>query len=289
MSNGIPVDAKNANDVPQMMRDLSEPFPPGAVGWKPQSVKGNRAIALAYIDARDVMDRLDKVFGPDGWEDKYEVLEEGSVRCILRLRFGSHWVEKSDVGSQSEQPDGGDRMKAAFSDALKRTAVKLGIGRYLYYLDTSWSDYDPAKKRLTPPSLPTWALPGGSGRPTTYGPPPYAAHLAPDDPHAKQPAPAPAATNGKAASLTMPQIVQAIKTKQPPVDGVDLQQRVGWLATQLPRLVKGFDPADLDAAIGDTLGLGESWRYDAMTAEHARHAWRVVADYVAGMNQPVKV
>src|SRR5207248_3090638 len=57
-----------------------------------------------------------------------------------------------------EQPDGGDRLKAAFSDALKRTAVKLGIGRYLYRLPQQWVDYDPAKKQFAmPPRLASWA------------------------------------------------------------------------------------------------------------------------------------
>ena len=41
---------------------LAEPFPADVVGWKPQTVKGNRAVACGqYIDARDVMDRLDAV------------------------------------------------------------------------------------------------------------------------------------------------------------------------------------------------------------------------------------
>ena len=37
-------------------------------------------------------------------------------------------------------------MKAAFSDALKRAAVKLGVGRYLYRLGGQWVDYDEKAK-----------------------------------------------------------------------------------------------------------------------------------------------
>jgi hypothetical protein len=40
-------------------------------------------------------------------------------------------LTKVDVGGPSEQPDGGDWLKAAFSDALKRAAVKFGVGRHL--------------------------------------------------------------------------------------------------------------------------------------------------------------
>ena len=47
----------------QIADALSAPFEVREVKWKPQSVKGNRALAIAYIDARLVMDRLDEVFG----------------------------------------------------------------------------------------------------------------------------------------------------------------------------------------------------------------------------------
>src|SRR5881275_1046881 len=67
----------------------------------------------------------------------------GSMMCRLRLRLGDEWVTKVDVGGPSEQPDGGDRLKAAFSDALKRAAVKFGIGRYLYRLPSREEDQRP--------------------------------------------------------------------------------------------------------------------------------------------------
>jgi hypothetical protein len=54
---------------------------------------------------------------------------------------------KEDVGGQSEQPDEGDRRKAAFSDALKRAAVKFGIGRYLYRQKPQWVDWDPLREK----------------------------------------------------------------------------------------------------------------------------------------------
>lgn len=147
---------------------LKEPFPPEAIGWKPQSIKGGRALAVAYIDARDVMNRLDDVLGTDRWEDTYEVLPGGSVICTLTLRFPAAEgrgtaVTKQDIGSQSDQSDEGDRLKAAFSDALKRAAVKFGIGRYLYGLPIAWHEWDEVKKQFrSPPALPAWALPKGT-------------------------------------------------------------------------------------------------------------------------------
>jgi hypothetical protein len=139
---------------------LAAPFPANEVRWKPQSVSGNRALAIAYIDARAVIDRLDNVLGIDGWQDTYEILPDGSTVCTLRVRIGGAWVSKQDVGGPSEQPDEGDRRKASFSDALKRAAVKLGIGRYLYRLPRQWVDWDAQKRQFVRvPTLPPSALP----------------------------------------------------------------------------------------------------------------------------------
>jgi hypothetical protein len=92
------------------------------------------------------MNRLDRVLGIDGWKDRFDVLGSGAVQCTLSLRLGNLWVSKQDVGGPSDQEDAGDRMKAAFSDALKRAAVKFGIGRYLYSMPGAWEDWDPDRK-----------------------------------------------------------------------------------------------------------------------------------------------
>jgi len=156
---------RKAADAASITRALSAPFTANQVKFKPQVVKGNRALALAYVDVRAIMDRLDDVLGVDNWQDHYQLLPDYSVMCRLRLRIGDRWITKCDVGSPSEQPDGGDRLKAAFSDALKRTAVKFGIGRYLYRLPQQWADYDPVKKQFaSPPRLPDWATAGDRTR-----------------------------------------------------------------------------------------------------------------------------
>jgi hypothetical protein len=112
------------------------------------------------IDARCVQDRLDDVLGVEGWTEEYRELADGSVTCRLSCKLGGEWITKQDVGSPSEQPDGGDRLKAAYSDALKRAAVKFGVGRYLYRLPAQWADYDPQKRQFArPPQLPVVARP----------------------------------------------------------------------------------------------------------------------------------
>src|SRR5271170_4984673 len=158
-------------DVDALMQALAAPFDPREVKFKPAVVSGHRALAMAYIDARVIQDRLDDVLGGAGWQDEYECLPDGSVVCRLRLRLGDEWVTKMDVGAPSEQPDEGDRRKAAFSDALKRAAVKFGIGRYLYRVGTIWADFDPQKKKFVrPPTLPPELMPRAKSEPAARGP-----------------------------------------------------------------------------------------------------------------------
>src|SRR5262249_52993764 len=120
---------------------LSAPFDASEVKFKPAAVSGSRALALAYVDARAIEDRLGAVCGVAGWQDSYRVLPDGAVVCRLRLRIGEQWITKVDVGSPSGQGDSVHPTKAAFSDALKRAAVKFGVGRYLYRLPRQWCDY----------------------------------------------------------------------------------------------------------------------------------------------------
>lgn len=156
-------------DVKELMEKLQEPFDPYKLGWKPQNVMkdGKSCIAVPYIDARDVQDRLDLVVGPTNWENHFETSGLGSncVLCTLRIRINGEWIEKEDVGAPSEQPDAGDKIKAAHSDALKRAAVQWGIARYVYAVPTIFLNLDD-RKRLTDSELrravsllPDWAWP----------------------------------------------------------------------------------------------------------------------------------
>lgn len=205
--------------VEAMLQALAEPFAPEELKYKPAVVSGQRALALVYIDARVVQDRLDDVLGPQNWQDEYEFLGDGSVVCRLRVRLSGEWIVKMDVGGPSEQPDEGDRRKAAVSDALKRAAVKWGVGRYLYRLPQAWVDYDPQKKQLkSRPQLPAWAMPS---RPR----PPQ--QVTPAAPSAR---PQPAAP--KPAGDKLPD----------PATGADLEK---WLAQVESRSGGAFRPGEL--------------------------------------------
>jgi hypothetical protein len=138
---------------------LHAPFPAEMVGWKAQATTkdGSRAMAVAYIDARAVADRLDETVGPENWCDGYIVLGEqrttSGMEIVVACRLTVLGVTKEDVGT-------GEDYKAAYSDAFKRAGVRHGIGRYLYSLDKQWVAYDAQKKQLKQtPQLPPWAVP----------------------------------------------------------------------------------------------------------------------------------
>lgn len=130
------------------LKKLADPFPPSKVSWRiGQVVKNNpsKASALCYIDARDVMEKLDEAVGPQCWQDRYEV-HGPRVICTISIKIGDEWVGKSD-GAGDTQVEG---EKGGISDAFKRAAVKWGVGRYLYDIPVQYVAIEPQYKKILP-------------------------------------------------------------------------------------------------------------------------------------------
>lgn len=128
---------------------LSAPFNPDEVSWRVGTMKKDKtgAMALAYIDARVVMDRLDSACGPDGWQCRYSHVGVTTV-CDIAVRCGDDWLWKADGAGQSDI----EAEKGSLSDAFKRAAVRWGVGRYLYELPSPWVEVDEWKK-IKPPEM----------------------------------------------------------------------------------------------------------------------------------------
>lgn len=94
-----------------------------------------RGMVLTYIDARDVMDRLDEVVGIENWRACFREVA-GRVVCTLSIRMpgGEEWITKEDGAGETDM----EGEKGALSDALKRAFVHFGGGRYLYAKDNLW-------------------------------------------------------------------------------------------------------------------------------------------------------
>lgn len=121
------------DDYNKALDFLRRPFTPEAVHWKVQASfkDGGAGLVVPYIDARLVIERLNLVCG-ENWQEgdprrpelqSFEFLEGGALLCRLTVFEVTH----IDVGDGYR-----GNTKALFSDALKRVAVKFGVGVSLY-------------------------------------------------------------------------------------------------------------------------------------------------------------
>ena len=161
---------------------LAEHFPdsevkqrPGAAKWDHKaSCEGPRCrqakdpaahVQFSYVDARAVMQRLDDVLTPEGWEFTSSVLPGTDV---VHGRLTVAGVVREDFGYPNSDRDE-EPIKAASSDALKRCAVMFGIGRHLY------DDNSQSGGRVSSPARP-------SARPDPYTPRPVITDAVPEEP-----------------------------------------------------------------------------------------------------------
>lgn len=109
---------------------INTPLTIDQIDFRVQSVnKGGFATILAYKDSRVDMNRLDDVYGVDGWQRKHEVVN-GHLFCSIGIYHerSSQWIWKQDVGTESNT----EKTKGEASDAFKRAGFNMGIGRELY-------------------------------------------------------------------------------------------------------------------------------------------------------------
>lgn len=123
-------------NMAELFTKLSAPFHPHAIHWRVGATTNakDKGIALAYLDARDVMERLDEVVGPGNWQRRYPWSDGKRLCCEIGIRVGDTWVWKGDGSGETDY----EAEKGAFSAAFKRAAVSWGVGRYLYDLPNIW-------------------------------------------------------------------------------------------------------------------------------------------------------
>lgn len=138
------------DNAQEIFDGLCAPFPTENIEWRIGSTTKDKSkgMALAYINARSVMDRLDAICGPGNWQDRYPHAN-GKTVCDIGIRVlrddgSSEWVWKSDGAGDTDF----EAAKGALSDAFKRAAVRWGIGRYLYDLDAPWVELEREGKSI---------------------------------------------------------------------------------------------------------------------------------------------
>jgi len=164
-------DIRAAMSPQQIAEALAAPFPGAQVRWRVTAVTKDKArgLAVPYLDAAAIMDRLDLAVGPSNWADTYERWGEHGVMCGISIRVGDDWVTKHDGAGEPEY----EETKGGFTNAFKRAAVKWGVGRYLRGVQGAWVPVEARGKSYVlheVPSLPASALPAGereTPRPST--------------------------------------------------------------------------------------------------------------------------
>ena len=129
-------------------------FDESKLKWRVQSagIKEGRpwAKVMPYMSARMVQERLDEVFGFDGWQTEFKDIGNGNVICKLSIWSEKRncWVVKEDGTSEDKDSSfQGDTFKSAISSAFKRVAANgFGIGRYLYDIKPEYAECSLEKK-----------------------------------------------------------------------------------------------------------------------------------------------
>jgi hypothetical protein len=133
-----PYEERTMEEVQQL---LQAPTPPALIEWRGQDVRdlGNKnynALALAYVDARFMQNRLDEVLGMFRWQS--QVKFEGNL-LILGIGIVSpdsgEWIWKYDTGQEGGElrdATGFGGSKGVYSTSFKRACYQWGLARDLY-------------------------------------------------------------------------------------------------------------------------------------------------------------
>ena len=126
----------------EIISQLKAPFLFEEVEAKVQVTNGEKTkgMAVFYLDARAVQERLDMVLGTFGWRNEYIMWQDKSQICGLSLYNDERceWITKYDGAENSDI----EAVKGGLTDAFKRSAVLWGIGRYLYQMEGIWVDVE---------------------------------------------------------------------------------------------------------------------------------------------------
>ena len=130
----------------KILNQLSLPFHPSQVTWRPGAVNEDpgKALALPYVVLRAYQNRLDEVCGMD-WSVSYTPWGD---RIVCHLTIDG--VTRSSTGEPDSADLGhGTGENSATVTAFRRACAMFGLGRYLDNLPSIWAEYDADAQRFT--------------------------------------------------------------------------------------------------------------------------------------------
>jgi hypothetical protein len=120
----------------QIAAALAAPFTGTDLKQRP----GRGGMTFTYADARAVAQRLDDVLGLAGWQFEVKVADPAAkvVHGTLIAVIDGVTTVRQDFGYPNSAQDD-EPYKSAASDALRRCAAQIGVGRSLYASGTGTS------------------------------------------------------------------------------------------------------------------------------------------------------
>lgn len=110
----------------EILEKLKTPLPPEAVSRNPER-PGLSVIKVIYV-----VERLNDVFGLNGWRVVNQVVESGRMVVVkATVTIPEYGIVIEQYGG-NDNPDRGDAYKGACTDALSKCASYLGIGMDVY-------------------------------------------------------------------------------------------------------------------------------------------------------------
>ena len=113
----------------EISKALCAPFEEKDLKHRP----GRAGMTFTYADARAVAQRLDDTLGIECWQFEVKVADgaRNVVHGSLAVVIGGKTTIRQDFGYPNSAQDD-EPLKSAASDALRRCAAQLGVGRSLY-------------------------------------------------------------------------------------------------------------------------------------------------------------
>lgn len=136
-----------------IMNKLKAPFNEDQLEFKVGATNKDKTMGLAlpYVEARAIQDRLDEVIGFSNWKVTYKEVNNGFL-CSLSLRIDGEWIDKQDGAQLTDY----EPVKGGISSAFKRVASSgWAIGRYLYGVRNQWFPIVPKGKSYEFAMIPT--------------------------------------------------------------------------------------------------------------------------------------
>lgn len=123
-----------------LREELMKPFKDSELKHKVGATnkEKTKGLALTYVDARAIQNRLDEVVGFENWRVSYIEIEKGYL-ATLEIRVNGEWVAKQDGADKTDF----EPIKGGISSAFRRAASVWGIGRYLYDIESQWLPIKP--------------------------------------------------------------------------------------------------------------------------------------------------